>query len=211
MPVTYTNKEAIANRALLLLGGNGLVSFDDETTESNLVSQIYNSYIQFLLSTGSWRFAMKKQELTRLDETPVNEWTYSYTLPSDFLKLRSLFNSSQVGSITIVDYELFQNRRVYADTTQLYADYISYPDESYWPAYFVEFAINALAYQLAYPLTRDQSVQEYYKNQAFGSAAENWQGGLYAIAAQADSASNPSEPLRLTYLSNARHAFYGTH
>ena len=210
MPVTYTNKEAIANRALLLLGGNGIVSFDDETTESNLVSQVYSDYIQFLLSTGSWRFAMKKQQLTQLDEDPINEWTYSYTLPSDFLKLRSLFNSSQVGARTIIDYELYQNRRVYTNETSLYADYLSYPDESYWPHYFVEFVINALAYQLAYPLTRDQNLQEYYKQQAFGSAAENWQGGLYAIASQADSASNPSEPLNLSYLANARHAFYGS-
>lgn len=207
MPVSYTNKEAIANRALLKIGGNGIISFADETLEANLVSQIYTDYVQYLLTTSSWRFAMKKQQLSQLAETPINEWMYVYALPSDILKLRSLTSSDQVGVLPPADFEIYENRKVYSDCIALYADYLSYPDESYWPHYFVEFVIAALAYELSYPLTRDQNIQEYYKQQAFGSAAENWQGGLYANAAYQDAQGNITEPLRLTYLPNARFRF----
>jgi len=207
MPVTFTNKEEIANRALLKVGGTGLVSFDDETPESNLVKQVYKSFIQGLLTRGNWHFAMKKQQLTRLTETPINEWTYVYAIPADLLKLRSIFNSSEKNILTVDEYEIFEQRKLYADDIALWADYITYTDESYWPYYFVEFAITALASELAYPLTRDQSLVQALYVLAYGPLSDNGAGGLYGEAARQDSAMNPSEPMRLDYLTNARFSF----
>ena len=207
MPVTFTNKEEIANRALQKIGAGSLASFDDETPQADLVKAVYKSFVQNLLTKGNWHFATKKQQLTRLDETPVNEWTYSYTIPTDLLKLRALYNSSQVSILSVNDYEIFEQRRIYTEETSLYADYITYTDESYWPYYFVEFVVAALAAELAYPITRSQSTQQVYEQMAYGPPQDNGAGGLLAEAMKQDSAMNPPEMLRLDYLTDVRFSF----
>lgn len=207
MPVTFTNKEEIANRALQKLGAGSLASFDDETARADLVKSIYTSVIQGLLTKGNWHFATKKQQFTRIDENPVNEWQYSYAIPTDLLKLRALYNSDQIAIVSVNDYEIFEQRRIYTNETTLYGDYITYVDESYWPYYFVEFVISALAAELAYPLTRSETTMALYKEEAYGSPSENGMGGLYAEAAKQDSSMNPPEMLRLNYLTDVRFSY----
>lgn len=204
MPVTFTNKEEIANRALQKIGAASLASFDDETPQANAVKAIYKSLIQNLLTKGNWHFCTKKQQLTRLDETPVNEWTYSYEIPTDLLNLRSLYNAGQVSVVSVMDYEVFEQRRIYSDESELYADYITYTDESYWPYYFVEFVIAALASELAFPITRSTDLATYYMQIAYGPPQDNGSGGLLGEALRRDGQMSPPESLRLTYLTNPR-------
>lgn len=207
MPVTFTNKEEIANRALLKLGAGTLVSFDDETPQADVVKSIYKSFVQSQLTKGNWHFATKKQQFTRLDETPINEWQYVFQIPADLLKLRALYNSDQTGILSIDNFEIFQNRILYSNQLVLYGDYITYTDESYWPYYFVDFIVAALAAEIAFPITRSQSTQQLHHQIAYGSPEQNDSGGLFGEAARQDSAMNPAEPLRLDYLISPRFSF----
>lgn len=204
MPTSYINKESIANQALLELGGNGIVSFDDETLESNLVKQTYFTKVQNYLSLSGWHFAIKKQQLTRLTETPVNKWTYIYELPSDIIKLVTIYNSSNVSSSSTNNYERANERRIYSDDTELYADYVYYIDESFWPHWFLSFVIAAYAADIAYSLTRDQSLKSDLMVKAWGVPADNMRGGLFGEALKNNSQETPAPILRLNYLTNSR-------
>ena len=207
MPVT---KYEIANRALLKLGSNTLSSFEEATPQSITTAQIYEIFIESLLTRSNWHFAMKKQQLTRLSGAPINEWTYKYVLPADMLKLRAVWNSSQTSILTIDEYEIFEVRNLYANDTSLWADYIYRIDESYWPPFFVEFVISALAAELAMPITRDASMAQLFHAEAYGAPNENRSGGLYAEAARQDAAQTPVEPMRLTFLTASRFGAWRT-
>lgn len=206
MPVT---KYHIANRALLKLGSSTLSSFEESTTQSTITAQIYESFIKSLLTKSNWHFAMKKQQLTRLDATPINEWQYKYTIPVDLLKLRSVWESDQIHILSTDEYEIFESRTLYSNKETLWVDYIYRIDESYWPYYFIEFVISALAAQLAMPMTRIPSLAQLFHAEAYGAPTDNSQGGLYAEAVRQDAAQNPSEPLRLNFLTGSRFSLGG--
>lgn len=197
-------KEIIANRALIAIGSEGIVSFEDGTPQANVVKQIYSSYIQSLLTRGNWSFSSKQMQLTQLVETPVAFWRYSYEFPANCLKIRSLYSSNQPYVIPTQDYQIFEPRVIYSNEQQLWADYINVVDESQWPYYFVEFVIDALSYKFSYPITRDVQLTEYCRGVAFGSAAENWEGGTYAEACNQDSKQNTNCFLPLSIQQNSR-------
>lgn len=194
----------IANGALIKLRAQTLVTFEDGTPQSDIVKQIYERVIQSCLRSNKWHFAMKKQQLTKLNETPINEWQYSFLLPVDFIKIYSVYTSNESPSLNTICFEIFSNNKLYSNISALWADYIFRIDESYWPVDFVEFATSALAAELAMPITGDTGLMQLYWNQAYGSPNENNQGGLYAKAAQSDSSQNPSSVLNLNLLEQSR-------
>lgn len=207
MPTSYLNKESIANQSLLKLGGNGIVSFDDETLEANLVKQTYATKIQHYLSMSDWHFAIKKQQLSQLTETPVNKWTYLYQLPSDMIKEIRYYNSSNKSISSTINFERAEKRKVYSDETELYLDYLYYVDESYWPHWFVSFVVVAYAADIAYALTRDQSLEDSLLVKAFGPLQDNLTGGLFGDALKNNSQTTPAASFKLTHLTQSRFAF----
>lgn len=198
------NKEIIANRALTALGSEGLISFEDGTPQAQVVKQIYSTYIQGLLTKGNWSFATTQAQLTQLNITPIAQWNYTFAFPADCLKLRTLYASNQIYVLPLDYYQIFETRYIYTNQQELWAQYINVVDEAQWPYYFIEFAIKALASELAYPITRDLTLREYYRAEAFGSPAENGLGGLYAEAASQDSKQNSNCFLSLNIQQNAR-------
>ena len=206
MPVT---KFEIANRALLKLGANTLSSFEEATSQSTITAQIYESFVKSLLTRSNWHFAMKKQQLTKLAAVPINEWSFKYTIPVDVLKLRAIWRSDQINVLSTDEYEIFETRNLYSNHTSLWADYIYRIDESYWPYFFTEFVVSALAAQLAMPITRDPNVSQLFHAEAYGPPNDGLQGGLYGEAARQEAAQNPSEPLRLNFLTASRFGYGG--
>lgn len=194
----------IANGALIKLRAQTLVTFEDGTPQSDIVKQIYERIIQGCLRSSRWHFAMKKQQLTQLNETPINQWKYSYLLPVDMIKLYCVWNSNLTTILSVNCIEIFGNNRIYTNEKSLWADYTYRLDESYWPVDFVEFVTAALAAELAMPITGDPSLMQLYWNQAYGNPNENNQGGLYAKAALSDASQNPADVLRLNFFEQSR-------
>jgi len=201
-------KYTIANRALLKIRSQTLETFEDETLQSNIVNQIYESFIQNLLECSDWKFATKKQQISKSTSTPINQWSYIYTLPADFLKLIAVWDSSSTYILSTRDFKLFEKNTLYSNTDGLWIDYIYRIDESYWPYYFIEFVISALASELAIPISGDSNLAQLYALQAYGSPSENGQGGLFGKASFQDARQNPNPILRLNYFSKSRFGLY---
>lgn len=207
MPTAYLNKESIANQSLLFIGSTGLTSFDDNSTQANIVKATYSTQVQSYLTLTDWHFAKKKQQLTQLTGTPVNNWKYFYKLPSDILKLLRIYNSDDQSISSIDDFERTNERELYSDEDELYLDYIYYIDESYWPHWFVKFVIHAYASVIAFAITGDQSIEDRQRQIAYGSPSENGEGGLLSEAKIQNSQSTPSQYLKTNYLTSVRFGF----
>jgi len=206
MPVT---KVEIANRALTKIRAQPLTTFQDGTAQADVVDQVYDSFAQNILTIGNWHFATKKQQLSQSTTTPINQWSYIYNLPADFLKLITVWDSSGTHILSVNEFELYEERNLYSNLDGLWIDYLYYINESYWPPHFVEFAITALAAELAMPITGDANMTQLYYAQAYGSPADNGQGGLYAKSAQQDAMQNPNEMFKLDYLTGSRFSIGG--
>ena len=76
----------IINRALIKLG-QPIISSTNQELNGKIFGLVYQDIKDLLLSSHTWRFALKTVILARDAETPVSSFAYAYTLPSDFLSL----------------------------------------------------------------------------------------------------------------------------
>lgn len=197
------SKFDICSSALMELGEDTISSFTASTAPSKICGQLYPEYIKYLLSLHPWKFTLKKVQLARLSTAPTNEWTYAYQLPSDLLLMRALYNSSDTSILPQTNYEIFQDE-VYTDETSVYIDYQYQPDESEFPAFFLEFATAAMAAKLAMPITDDLKIEQSKVVRAFGSPSDNMNGGVFGAAKKLDSLQNPSPAIMADDLMAAR-------
>ncbi len=192
-----TTNVSIASQALLLLRAETIGSFSEDSNESEICNTMYEEHIKSLLSIYPWTFATKKRQLNQDTTDPIGEYTYSHIIPAEALLIWALFNSDQVGANPVRDYDIYNadatSRRIYSNYDTLYADYVIYPNESMWPSYFTQFAINSLAGILAIPVTGNADLAQYYTTQAYGTANSNRKGGLFGVAAAMDSKQKRNE------------------
>lgn len=202
-----TTSVLIASQALTLLRAASIDSFTDETNEAEIADLLYEDHIKHLLSIYPWTFATKKRMLTQDTVDPINEYTYSHIIPAEALLIWAVFNSDQVGVSPVNDYDIYGTdsaRRIFSNHAALYADYVIYPDENVWPAYFVQFAINSLASVLAIPVTGNADFAAYYNKEAYGSGNANRKGGLFGVAASMDSKQKRNEYVISSPITEAR-------
>jgi hypothetical protein len=196
----------IASQALTLLRADTVTTFSGTQNESVIMTQLYADHIKGLFNLYPWTFATKKALLVA-STTPTNEYAYSHIIPTEAMLLWAVFNSSQVGAQPIRDYDIYtasDGRRIYSNYSTLYADYTIDVDETYWPPYFLQFAIHSLAAVVALPVTGNADLAQYYSQIAYGSANANRKGGLFGIATSIDSKQKRNEFVISSPITEAR-------
>lgn len=83
----------IANSALRKVGAKVIVSFTDGTPSANFISDRYATARDELLRLHPWNFATKRAELARSSDVPAFEFSYFYTLPTDWIRTLNAFDS----------------------------------------------------------------------------------------------------------------------
>jgi len=180
----------ICSDALLMLGARPISSFNEGTDESNICDRIYPNVKDSTLQAYPWSFSMKKIQLARTINTPVNEWKYEYVLPSDRLgPVRRVFNSMAVGAGTYTDWQVLGDKLLTNQETVV-VDYQFSPPESAWPAYFVQLMKYMMAWHLAGPITDQDTKAAYWQGIAQGSPSENGRGGYFRTAMSIDGQGN---------------------
>ncbi len=82
---TGDTKLKICNDALIMLGTNIITSFSDGSSAAQITDRLYDDVKVMLLTMYPWSFSMKKQQLAKLETTPVTEWKYEFALPGDLI------------------------------------------------------------------------------------------------------------------------------
>jgi len=181
---------SICSDALILLGAAPISSFNEGTDEANTCDRLYPDVRDATLQMYPWSFSFKKVQLARTINTPVNEWTYEYTLPSDRIgPPRAVFNSTSVGARPMTRWEIYGDK-ILTDETTIVIDYQYSVSESVMPVYFIQLLKYQMAWHLAEPITDQVQKTDYWKTIALGSPGENNRGGYMRTAMNIDGQGN---------------------
>jgi len=147
-----TSNISLASNALLLLGHEPIASFTEGTAGATIAANLYDTAYLSVLTNHRWRFATKQARLARLAETPINDYTYAFQLPSDCIYLIK---------VDAQNYEVFGDK-LYCNSSELLADYTYKVDEDRLPPYFTKMLEFFLAAQFAVSLTGSIEKGEFF-------------------------------------------------
>ena len=84
----------ICNLALLKFGSTTIASLTEDTKEGISCNVIYPLMRDLMLYSYPWNFAMERADISaELLTTPAFQWDYSYTLPTDCLRVWQLYGT----------------------------------------------------------------------------------------------------------------------
>lgn len=193
------SKEDVASQALARLGEPSISSFDEDTESAEKVRQLYEPTILSLLGRYEWEFASTRKRLVQDGAiSPANEWGKAFALPTQRTDLVGsplrVYNSTQLRAPEVFDYEI-EGRHILTNYDTIVIEYIRRVEEAFWPGYFEDLAVEALAARLALPVTENGAKEEWHTNKAFGPPSFNGEGGLFGIAMRADSRGSPTRSI----------------
>jgi hypothetical protein len=143
---------SISSNALVLLGGQPISSFTDDSTESQIAALLYKTTYESMLTETQWHFATRYTQLARHVEVPEADWSYKFQLPSDCL---------YVVEASVDNYEIYE-RNLYANIREVGINYVYAPKEINLPPFFIKALEYNLASQFAIPLTGNTTRADFY-------------------------------------------------
>jgi hypothetical protein len=177
MAIETPTKIALISKALILCGEPPLDSLTDDRYGAQVGANLFEQLYENELTSNRWRFAMAKKALSRVNSTPLNEWTYVYQLPSDSLLLNGVYPPQP--------YEIY-GQHLYTNATAVEVEYTVKPDVSKMPAYFALLMTYTLAMNFIKPLSESDSALQLFAQRY----QMQRQRALYA-----DAQSRPSRPM----------------
>ena len=164
MPSTAANSAIdICSRALILIGADPITSFEDDTTEALVASNMYEDIARSQLSLMRWRFATEQAELAALVDEPTGRFDPAPQLPADVLMVNAITVSDQPINYTIYGDKVFSD---VSPTQTVIADYIYRAGEEDWPSYFVVAVEYILAGIFATSIARDGNLAAVLEQKA---------------------------------------------
>jgi hypothetical protein len=162
------SKFDICNKALVLVGANTISSFTQNTTESKVANQLYESTLENLLTRCRWRFASKQAQLSKNTANPDARYDSSYALPND----AHIIHTVTVGD-DVIKYDRY-GQNLFTNTTSsdtVIADYTFQPSESIFPPYFKQTLVFELASLFAGAIARNDQLSELYHKRSIAQLA----------------------------------------
>jgi hypothetical protein len=147
--MTETNI-SISNKALTKCGASTIASFTEGSHEANVCSTMYDMTKKGLLYYTFWNFAIIKQAMNRLNETPSDKnFTYVHSLPGNIIRIKSVFNDE---GRYLDDYKI-EGNKVYSNDQTLFLEYVQEMVEDDFPVFFIEALVAKVAYEINEAIT----------------------------------------------------------
>jgi hypothetical protein len=147
-------KTQILNRALTFVGAAPVTSIDDNTTNANVLSRVYDDALKSVLSECEWNFAVTRGNLSVVVVTlPYYEpgRTVVYQKPTDMIRIFAT-NPSNAQWREEGDY-------IISDSTGLGVRYVYFEETtSRYPSFFVDALTDKLASEIAYQIVNSRSL-----------------------------------------------------
>jgi hypothetical protein len=194
----------IASMALGLLEASPISSFDSGTNEADIVKSFYPSFLKKIFSKHPWKFSRKKARLNMsADYVPLNEYRNAFIVPAECERVVAIYDSKVVGARPCADYKLMDGYVLF-NHAAAWMEYVYVKDEQFWPGWFIDFAVYALAALIARPVTGKDAIEAAMQAMAYGSPSQTERGGKFAVAATNDAQEAPPEELPADELSISR-------
>lgn len=152
------SKIDIISQALILLGHDSINSLTDPGRVVRVAVSLYDQVKEEELTSSNWSFARFKVQLAQLTTAPIDEFTYAYQLPSDYLK--AMFINPRAR------FKIYHDQ-VYTNAGgPMYLDYIASVGESRFSPSFTRMLSLSLAANYAIPIregfTTSQLLEQRY-------------------------------------------------
>lgn len=164
----------LLNDALSQIGSSPILSIDDGSISANHCQRLYPALRDALIRGHHWNWAMTRVELAEDATPPATEFAFSYTLPSDCLKVVEFAGSNlrTPDSIPLLDthgvftYKI-EGRKLltnYGSALIVYLARVTNPD--LWDPLFYQVLSTWLASKLASAITKDDRKSSELLNKA---------------------------------------------
>ena len=157
------SKIDICNQGLVLIGANTIASFTDNTVESKVANQLYETTLRSLLTKARWRFATKQAQLTKLSTDPLDIWDSAYQIPNDAILIHTVTVSDNVIVFDRYNEELYTNT---SSSDVVICHYTYQPHEKEFPDYFTQAVVFELASLFAGAIARNDGLSTLYQKRA---------------------------------------------
>jgi hypothetical protein len=179
-----TNKTEIVNMAITKLGKSRITSIDSDTSEEAVVARLlFDEIRDQVTEEGPWAFAIKREELGLLANTPEYEFSHEHQLPTDCLRVLAV-NETVSGD---TNYRI-EGRKLLSNNSSIEIRYIGKPtDVSAWAASFKRAFILRLAAEMSYSFRADKALtnglfQQYQDAIERGLSTDGKQGSNDTIS-----------------------------
>jgi len=156
----------ICNSSLNLLGASTISALTDDSKNARLCNQRYSNVRDRVFRSHSWNCLTKRIQLAQDTASPVIEYTYQYTLPTDCLRVLKVHNGTTDSIASALDYKV-EGRKIKTDEGTLYLIYIAIDtDPNNYDSYLRESISHQLAADLAYAITSNATLANNYMARA---------------------------------------------
>jgi len=158
------DKTTVSNMAFARIGAKRINDYTDVTDtkpEAIYCRMYFDQTVKALMKDHYWPFAKDRIQLSANTVTPAFQYTYSYHLPSDFLRLILFYNGSdRPDGRTYYTYEI-EGNQLLTDETAVYLRYIKWvTDVGSWDTLFIECMVLLLASKLTMALSQELEIKQ---------------------------------------------------
>lgn len=156
----------IVNSALNLLGASTITALTDDSKNARICNQRYEPIRNRIFRSHPWNCLLKRVQLAQDTTAPVVEYAYSYTLPSDCLRVLKLHTGALDSIEADIKYNI-EGRKLVTDEATVYILYVALiTDPNQYDTYLQEALAAQLAADIAYGITNNATLAKYYQEQA---------------------------------------------
>ena len=156
----------ICNSALNLLGASTISALTDDSKNARLCNQRYEPVRNRVFRSHAWNCLTKRAQLAQDSSTPVVEYSYQYTLPSDCLRVLKIHTGSADSISSDIDYQV-EGRKIKTNQGTVYLVYVALiTDPNEYDTYLQESISHQLAADIAYAVTNNATLANNYMTRA---------------------------------------------
>ena len=159
---------SICNSALKKLGANIIQSFDDPSSEAEYCRELYDPTRYELLLGTRWSWMTDRSPMVMLSAEDTQEGPYKYVfslMNPEFGAIRAVYDKAD-AIVPRVDGWTRQGLNLYAEFNKAWIEHPRTILEPQFPLLFTTALIDAMAFQLAYPITKDLPTQSAFRAMA---------------------------------------------
>ena len=140
----------ICSQALTKVGADTITSFSDGTHESNVCSVMYDTIKKSLLYYTFWNFAIDKQQLNKLSETPTDKkFTSAHSLTGDVIRIKAVIDQNGLPNYTYRK----EGQKIFSSLDTVILEYVQNMDETNMPSFFVEALVAKISTEINEAIT----------------------------------------------------------